>query len=97
MKIRVFDIDWDTSDYDEEDELQSGVCVPDLPSEVIIECDEEPDDNDENYSVNGILTNHYDFCVKGSCYEILDDDAIDEPDIVFHNAGLYDYDDEDDE
>lgn len=31
--VSITNIKWDTSDWTEEEELASGVCVPDLPSE----------------------------------------------------------------
>ena len=34
MIVKVFDIEWDTSDFTEEEELASGCCIPDLPTEL---------------------------------------------------------------
>ena len=78
MKIRAFDIDWDTTGFDEEEELQTGVCVPDLPSEVIFECDVDPDEEGDK-TVSDILSDRYGFCVNGCMYEILSDDDPREP------------------
>lgn len=33
-KLTLSNIEWDTSDFSEEDELATGTCVPDLPSEI---------------------------------------------------------------
>ena len=60
MKIKVYGIEWDTSDFTEEEELASGVCVPDLPSEVTIETDYDLDEDD----ILDWLSNEYGFCVE---------------------------------
>jgi len=40
----IYAIEWDTSEWDEEQELASGTCVPDLPEEIDeIEFDHEAD------------------------------------------------------
>lgn len=41
MTVIAYDIKWDTSDWDEEEELASGTCVPDLPAEMDAEVPQE--------------------------------------------------------
>jgi len=41
-KLTLSDIKWDTSDFSKEDELATGTCVPDLPSEIEITDSELP-------------------------------------------------------
>lgn len=64
--FHVCDIDWDTSDFSEEEELASGVCVPDLPSECDIDADCEDD-------IEEVLTKEYGFCVNSFLYEVVCD------------------------
>ncbi len=59
MKVRVFDIDWDT---DEE--------AVDCPTEVVIEIPEDSEyDLDED--LGGILTEAYGWCINGCNYEVI--------------------------
>lgn len=79
MDIRVYDINWDTTDFTEEEELASGVCVPDLPKEVTIIVDEDDwEDCDPDDFLANELSNEYGFCVNGFFYEVLDDNEDDE-------------------
>ncbi len=57
MKVRFFDIDWDTDDK-----------VVDLPSETIMEVDDNIDLENESADV---LSDKYGWCVFGCSYEIL--------------------------
>lgn len=74
MDILVTDIDWDTTDFEEEEELASGVCVPDLPKEVtvIVDEDEWKDCDPDDFLAN-VLSDEYGFCVNGFFYEVLDE------------------------
>lgn len=46
MKVRITGIEW-IDNFTEEDELQSGVCVPDLPTELETEIPEGTPNVDE--------------------------------------------------
>jgi len=63
-----FNIDWDTSDWDEEEEIASGVCVPDLPEEVshvkIDDPDWDPDEDGADW-----LSDVYGYCVNSFEWE----------------------------
>ena len=72
MKYIISKIKWDTSDWDEEEELASGVCVPDLPSSVEIDTDdmewdlEDPNDTEEVADwVADWLSDEYGYCHYG--------------------------------
>ena len=68
MVARVYNIDWDTSDFTEEEEIASGVCVPDLPSEVFIPFGGKEMDGED---IEDYLSDKYEFCVNGFQYEIV--------------------------
>lgn len=57
----VFGIEWDTSTWGEEQELATGMCVPDLPDEIDeIEFDHEADWDE----IADLLENIYGFAPK---------------------------------
>lgn len=60
--FNVHNIDWDTSDFSEEDELATGICVPDLPADCEIEAECEDD-------IADILADSYGFCVNSFTYD----------------------------
>ena len=57
MKLRCYDIEWDTDD----DEV-------DLPDEVVIEVD---DDHDIMGSTDDVLSDHYGWLVDNFCVDII--------------------------
>lgn len=65
MEITVSNIVWDTSDFTEEEELASGICVPDLPTTVVINTDEMEDVED----IGDWLADNYGFCVESYVVE----------------------------
>ena len=71
MKIYITDIEWDTSDFTEEEELASEICVPDLPREVTISVDPMSlvDYGGEELAEEA-LTDMYEHCVLGFNYKI---------------------------
>ena len=72
MKIHITNIEWDTSDFSEEEELASGICVPDLPREVTISVDPMSIvDYDVEDLIVEALTDMYEYPVAGFNYEIL--------------------------
>ena len=73
MKIKITNIEWDTSDFSEEEELASEICVPDLPKEIEISVDPASLINfSPEELVEEALTDMYEYCVLGFNYEILD-------------------------
>lgn len=63
-----FNIDWDTSDWGEKEEIASGVCVPDLPEEVDYVGIDDPNwDPDEDGA--DLLSDMYGYCVKSFEWE----------------------------
>lgn len=66
--FNFFNIDWDTSDFDEEDELATGVIVPDLPSRIDgVEID-DPDFDPEN-DIADWLSDKYGYLVNSCDWE----------------------------
>ena len=66
--FNFFNIDWDTSDFDEEDELATGISVPDLPSRIDgVEID-DPDFDPEN-DIADWLSNKYGYLVNSCDWE----------------------------
>lgn len=59
IKLRCYDIEWDTDDCEGE---------PDLPNSVIVKL---PDDYDPGYDTAEALTDKVGFCVKAFCVEYL--------------------------
>lgn len=65
--VLIRNIDWDTSDWSEEEELASGICVPDLPKDVETDTDSAGWDEE---SVCDWLMEKYKFPVNGFEFEL---------------------------
>jgi hypothetical protein len=64
MKVRFYDIEWDTGGRDPDEP------EPELPTEVVLEVDDDLD-LDEDTNAADVLTDHFDWCVIGLEYEVL--------------------------
>jgi uncharacterized protein (UPF0305 family) len=64
MKIRIFDIKWDTTD--EDDYNAKEVEKLQLPAEYVAEVDEDFNPDDE---CADLLSDKWGYCVKGCSYE----------------------------
>lgn len=65
MKVKFFDIDWDLDDLNKRERKE---VLSFLPSQPIIEVDDDTDINEEGAD---ILSDEYGYCVYGFDYEIL--------------------------
>jgi len=74
MTVNITDIEWDTSDWDEEEELASGVCVPDLPSEVEDVTIKVDRNEDIDEAIGEWLADTYGYCTEGFSYEVVKED-----------------------
>ena len=72
MKIKVTGIEWDNSEFVGEDELDSDLCLNNLPSEVIIDADYELDVDD----ICSWLSDEYGFCVEGFANVEYEDETV---------------------
>jgi hypothetical protein len=70
VKLRCYDIDWDTSDEEAPQgrSLGNGPDEVDLPREVTIEV---PDDTDIDEEIADILSDKYGWLIFGVCVERL--------------------------
>jgi hypothetical protein len=59
MKVKATDIQWDVDDKE---------LLKVLPQEVIVEC---PDDADLNEELADILSDEYGFCLFGCSFEVI--------------------------
>jgi hypothetical protein len=68
MKVRCFDIDWDTSNGTGESSPTAAECG--LPSETIMEMDDDTDVEEEG---TDYLSDEFGYCVFGFNFEILEE------------------------
>ena len=73
--FNVHNIVFDTSSFDEAAEMATGFCVPDVPTEDEVWCDDEDE-------IEDILEHRYGFPVVSFTYDMSDEDFDD-----FGNAG----------
>jgi hypothetical protein len=76
MKVRFFDIVWDTTESGSLDQLKDSPAAAEcgLPSEVTLEVDTEGEDDPDAYldeEAANILSDKFGYCVFSCSYEIL--------------------------
>jgi|WetSurMetagenome_2_1015567.scaffolds.fasta_scaffold1216156_1 hypothetical protein len=71
MQVQFYDIDWDTSGGDEEDEKLLTAEYLGLPEAIVLEVDDDLDLEDLEEKGADVLSDKYGYCVNACSFEII--------------------------